>query len=361
MPFQIIRNDITKVKADVIVNTANPEPVYAGGTDRAVYEAAGAEALLAERKKIGAIERGEIAVTDAFGLKARYIIHAVGPVWKDGKSGEFDVLASCYRKSLSKAFELGCGSIAFPLMATGVYGFPKDQALQIAIREISSFLLGHELVVYLVVFDRASFELSGKVFENVAALIDDASVRKQHAFEYGDRFPEDERSLQRIEMLRRQELTEQERLKQSLRMSEASSETDRMPPAPCCSMMEMNLEELLDQKNETFQQCLFRMIDERGLKDSDVYTKANIDRKHFSKIRCNPDYHPKKKTAVALAIALELSMEETVELLSKAEWALSSSSKFDIIVSYFIQNKNYDILWAINPVLFKYNQPTLGA
>ncbi len=253
MPFQIIRNDITKVKADVIVNTANPEPIYAGGTDCAVYEAAGAEELLAERKKIGVIRRGEIAVTDAFELKARYIIHAVGPVWKNGKTGEFDVLASCYRKSLNKAFELGCRSIAFPLLATGVYGFPKDKALQIAIREISSFLLRHDMTVTLVVFDRASFELSGKVFEDVAALIDDTSVLKQRDFEYGDAFPEDERSLQRFEMRRHQELVERERAKQSPCMPGASSKTDRMPPAPCCSRKEPDLEELLGQKNESFQ------------------------------------------------------------------------------------------------------------
>lgn len=247
------------------------------------------------------------------------------------------------------------------MIATGVYGFPKDKALQIAIRVISTFLMSHEMTVTLVVFDRASFELSGKVFDDVAALIDDAAVHRKRDFEYGDAFPEDERGLQRLTRLRHRELIEQELLEQSLETEDTLFDADVAPQAPCSIPAGMRLEELLDQKNETFQQCLFRMIDARGLKDSEVYTKANIDRKHFSKIRCNPDYHPKKKTAVALAIALELSMEETVELLSKAEWALSSSSKFDIIVSYFIQNKNYDIIWEINPVLFKYNQPTLGA
>ena len=361
MPFQIIRNDITRIKADAIVNTANPNPVYASGTDRAVYEAAGAENLLAERKKIGPIARGEIAVTEAFQLKAKYIIHTVGPVWIDGKSGEYDILAACYQKSLDKAYELKCKSIAFPLIATGVYGFPKDKALQIAIRIISTFLMSHEMTVTLVVFDRASFELSGKVFDDVAALIDDATVHKKRDFEYGEAYPDDERGMRRLERLRHRELIEQELLEQPPETEDTLFDADVALQAPCSIPAGMGLEELLDQKNETFQQCLFRMIDARGLKDSEVYTKANIDRKHFSKIRCNPDYHPKKKTAVALAIALELSMEETVELLSKAEWALSSSSKFDIIVSYFIQNKNYDIIWEINPVLFKYNQPTLGA
>ena len=159
MPFQIIRNDITKVKADVIVNTANPKPVIGGGTDSAIYKAAGEEKLLAERQKIGHIARGEMAVTLAFDLKAKYIIHTVGPIWEGGNKGEFDILRSCYRKPLEKAAELGCESVAFPLIATGVYGFPKDKALQIAMSEISSFLMqdGIEMTVKLVVFgDRHS-------------------------------------------------------------------------------------------------------------------------------------------------------------------------------------------------------------
>ena len=359
MSFQIVRNDLTKVKDDIIVNTANPAPVYASGTDWAVYEAAGADLLLAERKKIGSIERGEIAVTSAFALNAKYIIHTVGPIWCDGRSREYEILASCYQKSLDKALELGCDSIAFPLIATGVYGFPKDKALQIAIRVISTFLMNHEMTVTLVVFDRASFELSGKVFDDVAALIDDTTVHRKSDLEYGEVYPENGRFSRRIEEIRHRELERQHYWEDSMPMLETVSTPDLQ--ALSTAMSSASLDELLDQDNETFQQCLFRMIDERGLKDSEVYTKANIDRKHFSKIRCNPDYHPKKKTAVALAVALELSMDETKELLSKAEWALSPSSRFDIIVSYFIQNGRYDILLEINPVLFKYNQPTLGA
>lgn len=358
MPFQIVREDIVRVKADAIVNSANPDPICAGGTDRAVYEAAGARELLAERKKIGVIARGEAAATSAFRLKAKYIIHTVGPVWVDGKSGEYDVLESCYQKSLDKAFELGCESIAFPLIATGVYGFPKDRALQIAIRAISAFLMRHEMNVTLVVFDRASFELSGKVFDDVAALIDDAAVSRKREYEYENAFPEEERGLRCPNGLRYRRNIAPDRL---LTTEDARPETAALPMASFRIAKGADLEELLGQKNETFQQCLFRMIDARRLKDPEVYTKANIDRKHFSKIRCNPDYHPKKKTAVALAIALELNMEETTELLSKAEWALSSSSKFDIIVSYFIQNGKYDIIGEINPILFKYDQPILGA
>lgn len=333
MPFQIVRNDITQIQADAIVNTANPQPICGSGTDYAVYQAAGAEQLLEARQQIGILQRGEVAVTPAFALKAKYIFHAIGPKWIDGQSGEFDILTSCYQRSLDKALELDCKSIAFPLMATGVYRFPKDKALQIAIQVISAFLLEHEMDVLLVVFDRESFELSGKIFDDVASFIDDIEVHAKHADEY-----------------------------QSFPIMTALSASHHLDgESVVCESAIDTLDDLLNQNNETFQQCLFRMIDARGLKDSEVYARANLDRKLFSKIRCNPDYHPKKKTAVALAIALQLDMDETTELLEKAEWALSSSSKFDIIVTYFIQKKHYDILTEINPTLFKYGQPTLGA
>lgn len=184
MPFKIIRNDITKVKADAIVNTANPKLVYASGTDAAIYKAAGADQLLAERKKIGEIERGQVAVTPALALSAKYIIHTVGPSWIDGNHGEFDTLSACYDNSLEKAAELKCKSIAFPLIATGVYGFPKDRALQIAITVISRFLLLNEMDVILVVFDRHAFELSGKLFRDADAFIDENYVSTQRKKEY---------------------------------------------------------------------------------------------------------------------------------------------------------------------------------
>ena len=157
MLFQIVRNDITKIKADAIVNTANPKPCVGSGTDSAIYAAAGKEVLLAERKKIGDIEPGTACSTDAFKLDAKYIIHTVGPAWVDGKHGERDILRSCYANSISLAADLNCNSIAFPLIATGVYGFPKDEALNIALAEIGKFLLIHEMKVILVVFDRTSF------------------------------------------------------------------------------------------------------------------------------------------------------------------------------------------------------------
>lgn len=353
MPFQIVRNDITKVKADIIVNTANREPIYAGGTDYAVYQAAGAERLLAERKKIGIIERGEIAVTPAFDLKAKYIIHVSGPEWIDGQNGEYSTLRSCYEKALVKAAELKCGSIAFPLIATGVNCFPKDQALQIAISVISAFLMTHEMTVILVVFSRAAFELTGYVFADVASYIDDIQVQKRYEYEYRGNRAEYEHML-------RNHALHTEGTRDAIPFETGAEKQMQGSSLSTASHENHELEQLLSQREETFQQCLFRMIDERDMKDTEVYVRANIDRKHFSKIRCNPDYHPRKKTALAFAIALRLNLEETKEFLSKAEWALSSSSKFDIIVTYFIRNQIYDI-YKVNLALFDHHQNTLGA
>lgn len=328
-------------------------PIYAGGTDHAVYEAAGAEQLLAAREKIGILQRGDIAVTPAFALKAKFIIHVCGPIWEDGQSGEYTILQSCYEKSLIKAAELKCASIAFPLIATGINGFPKDKALQIAINTISSFLMDHEMKVILVVFSNTAFELSSKIFTEVTSFIDDMQVQKRLAAEYGEFTPEYERIHRYHRPLSSQAVRD--------RYDNRTVETPEQQAVPMAlPNNEDELETMLKVKSETFQQCLFRMIDERGLKDQEVYFRANLDRKLFSKIRCNPDYHPKKKTALAFAIALQLDMNETIELLSKAEWALSPSNKFDLIVAYCISHRYYEI-YQINAILHKYHQNELGA
>lgn len=337
MPFRIVRNDITRVKADAIVNTANPRPAIGSGTDSAVYKAAGEKRLLAERKKIGAMLPGEAAYTPAFNLDAKYIIHTVGPSWVDGKHGEREILHSCYAKSLKLAAELKCESIAFPLIATGVYGFPKDEALQIALTEINSFLLTHDMKVVLVVFDRKAFELSGKLVGDIEEYIDEKAAAKLREAEYGGRYLNAGRALsKRPEPLH-----------------------SAMKAAPLADASGMSLDEVLDSSEDTFQQRLFKLIDESGMDDVSVYKKANIDRKVFSKIRCKEDYKPKKKTAVAFAIALRLDMPTMLDLLSRAEIALSPSNKFDLIITYFITNKIYDI-FEINAALFKYGQPILG-
>ena len=365
MPFQIIRNDITRVKADVIVNTANPKPVIGSGTDSAIYHAAGEKALLAERRKIGDIAPGDAVATPAFQLPARHIIHTVGPAWVNGKHGERDILHSCYAQSLGLASELSAESIAFPLIATGVYGFPKDEALNIALSEIGKFLLTHDLKVILVVFDRKAFELSEELVGEIEAYIDDHGVRLARDEEYGTE------DWERFRISRRRREMENLQFFHSALNDEAPQEVfeDALPdetampeltaPMALPDMEGRSLDEVLDDAGKTFQQRLFELIDESGLDDVSVYKKANIDRKVFSRIRCKADYRPKKKTAVAFAIALKLDMPTMLDLLSRAEIAFSPSNKFDLIITYFVTNGNYDI-FEINAALFKYGQPILG-
>ena len=426
MPFHIIRNDITKVRADAIVNTANPKPVCGSGTDSAVYRAAGVKKLLAERKKIGSIETGEVAVTPAFRLHAKYIIHTVGPVWTDGEHGEFALLASCYRKSLLIARQLGCKSIAFPLISTGVYGFPKDLALETALGQISAFLRDtqadeEEMEVFLVVFDKKAFDLSAGLVRDVSAYINENYVRDAHAREYGDARLEDKQSLRRrmadrwnLPSARREsgdsfhsdfaegtffgsdepvaaeepaswtagpasgEVSEEEftgirpdaaadAFSAPVMQSPARPASPRPAPAGASgapskdpSRRQRSLQDILSHLGESFQECLLRLIDERGLTDVQVYKRANIDRKLFSKIRCNAAYSPHRRTAIALAIALELNRDEMTDLLRKAGIALSPGSKFDLIISYCVENHIYD-LYTINAILFDYDQPLLGA
>ncbi len=362
MPFQIIRNDITKVKADVIVNTANPYPVIGSGTDSAVYPVAGEQELLTERKKIGNIAPGQVAVTPAFELPAKYIIHTVGPVWKDGNHGERDILRSCYEKSLNKATELKAESIAFPLIATGVYGFPKDEALNIALAEIGRFLLTNDMKIILVVFDRKAFELSSQLVGDIDEFIDDCGVRIVRETEYGS-------GMDRLER-RRMELTnvlaDEELYHRRTELIDVEEELFDGASAPMAPMSapymdtgDESLDDMLQNTGDTFQQKLFQLIDASGMDDVTVYKKANIDRKVFSRIRCKEDYKPKKKTAVAFAIALQLDMPTMLDLLSRAEIAFSPSNKFDLIITYFVTHGIYDI-FEINAALFKYGQPTLG-
>ena len=354
MPFQIIRNDITKVKADAIVNTANPKPRIGRGTDSAIYAAAGEEQLLAARKKIGDIAPGQAVSTDAFALSAKYIIHTVGPSWFDGSHGERDVLRSCYEESLNLAAELKCKSIAFPMIATGVYGFPKDEALNIALSTIGKFLLTHEMKVILVVFDRKALELSEKLVGGIEQYIDEHAADLLRKAEYGGEYTSDIRRRRLAQLERAEELYD---LKESDADEVADEATSPITGLP--DVAGKSLDDILGGAGATFQQRLFQLIDERGLDDVTVYKKANIDRKVFSRIRCKADYKPKKKTAVAFAIALELDLPTTLDLLSRAGMAFSPSDGFDLIVSYFITKKNYEI-YEINAALFKYGQPVLG-
>jgi O-acetyl-ADP-ribose deacetylase (regulator of RNase III) len=345
VPFQIIRNDITKVKADAIVNTANPLPLIGTGTDSAIYAAAGKEQLLAQRKRVGKILPGQAVSTKAFALDARYIIHTVGPSWIDGKHGEKKILASCYRNSLQLAKQLSCTSIAFPLIATGVYQFPKDLALQIALHEISSFLLSHDMQVILVVFDSASFALSKKLSDGIGEYIDDHGVTALKDAEYSHDGTMSVRSRWHPDV-----------------NEESSAARDKEPEMLLQETYDLSgksLDEVVAHTDKTFQERLFELIDANGMDDVTVYKKANIDRKLFSHIRSRKDYQPKKKTAVAFAIALHLDLETLNDLLMRAGIALSPSNPFDLIIMYFVSNKDYDI-YKINAALFKYHQPLLG-
>ena len=356
MPLSIVRNNITDMHVDAIVNTANPLPIVGSGVDTAVHQAAG-PALLEAREKIGLIPRGYSAVTPAFNLPAKYVIHTVGPVWEDGEQGEEATLRSCYDTALKLAAENGCESVAFPLISAGNYGFPKALALQTAISAISAFLMKNEdILVHLVVFDRSAYALSEKLFTDVKTYIDEHLVEEIRAAEYKANVPRNEIWEDELPGWARESrfLRENRRLREESRYD--LSETDE-----CCSTSvkkkELSLEDLIFRPEESFSAALLRMIGERGLKNSEVYKKANMDKKHFSKI-LKETYQPGKNAVMALAIALELNLDETRDFLGRAGYALSRSSQTDIIVQYFIENGNYN-MFELEGVLYEFTGKTL--
>ena len=357
MPFEIVRNDITNMEVDAVVNAANPRPIIGYGVDSGVHKKAGAQ-LLDARKKIGDIAFGDAAITPAFNLSAQYVIHAVSPIWQEGKRNEAQLLESCYEKSLALALENKCESIAFPLLSAGNHGFPKDLALQTAINVFSKFLMKHEMQIYLVVFGKQSFALSEKLFQSVQSFIDETYIQEKCLEEYG---VTDKHDVRELELLQLRESMSRRRLAEfdfNLLQTEAcigAIEEKALAPAAA----PRKLEDLMKEIDETFSEALIRLIDQKGLKDPDVYKKANIDRKFFSKIKNNKNYKPSKSTCVAFAIALELNLDETRDLIGKAGYALTHSSKFDIIIEYFILEGNYNT-FEINEVLFAFEQPLIG-
>ena len=304
MPLQIVRNDITKMNVDAIVNAANTSLLGGGGVDGCIHRAA-------------------------------------GPRWFGGKFGERGKLISCYRTALELASEHGCETVAFPLISSGIYGYPKDQALRIAVDTISEFLFDNDMTVYIVVFDKKAYQIGRKLFSDIAGYIDDNYV--------------DEHTDFNAERLRRART-----FRNSRAICEEDAEPDMMIAAPMAASSEMSLDEALNQIDESFSEMLLRKIDEKGMTDAQCYKKANIDRKLFSKIRSDKMYKPSKPTVIAFAVALELPLEETRDMLMKAGFALSHSNKFDIIIEYFIRNGNYNI-FEINEALFAFDQNLLGA
>ena len=345
MPFEIVRNDITKMSVDAIVNTANPKPVVGAGVDSAIHQAAGPE-LLAARQKLGCIKAGHAEITPAFQLDATYVIHTVGPVWLDGNQGEEQLLQNCYENALSLAVKNGCQSVAFPLIATGNYGFPKDKALRIAISAFSAFLMEHELQIYLVVYDKKSFKLSEKLFQGVASYIDERYVER---CETVGNIPEEKR--------RRLALRE-DRMIMSAKQ-EIYAMTAERPCAAAPEAKSTSLEDILRHADAGFTETLLELINKTGKKDSEIYKKANISKQHFSKIRNNPHYQPTKATAIALALALELDIDQTNDLIGRAGYTLTRSSRFDLIIQYYIERKNYNIV-EINITLYEFDQVLLG-
>ena len=336
MPLEIIRNDITKVSADAIVNPANSTLLGGGGVDGAIHRAAGPE-LLAECRTLGGCETGQAKITQGYNLPAKYVIHTVGPVWQGGINNEEKLLADCYKNSLALAKQYNLESIAFPLISSGAFGYPKDRALKIAIDIIGDFLLNTEMTVYLVVFDKAAYMLSAKLLSSIKQYIDDKYI--------------EEHPIGRNENLEERQLLKEYRIEESVFLYKDLCTPDQK--------RKRSLDDVVKNMDETFSQMLLRLIDVKGMTDTETYKKANIDRKLFSKIRNDVNYKPSKSTALAFAIALVLNLDETKDLLLKAGYALSHSNKFDIIIEYFIEDGNYNI-FEINEALFAFDQTLLG-
>lgn len=330
MPFTIVRQDITKMQVDAIVNAANTDLAMGGGVCGAIFKVAGPAQLQDACRKVSPIKTGGAVLTPGFNLPAKFVIHAAGPVYSHWTPEQNEqLLRSAYTKSLKLAVKNKCKSIAFPLISSGIYGYPKDEALRVATAAIRDFLAEHELDVYLVIFDRVSFAVSKDLLGAVESYIDENYV-----------------DTHRVHL---RELLDVE----SQAMSDAI-----MAPSP--ADIPDGFDYIIDELDEPFNTTLLRLIDAKGKTDAEVYKRANIDRKLFSKIRTGKGYTPSKRTILALAIALELTLEETDDLLERAGYALSHSQKFDVIVEFFILNRKYDI-FEINEVLFKYDQPLLGA
>ena len=406
MSFRIVRNDITKMNTEAIVNTANEQPIVGTGCDRAVYEAAGFEELLAYRRRyIGAAREGDAFITPGFGLPARFIIHTVSPLYIDGKHGEEEKLRSCYQKSLALAKENGIRSIAFPLISTGGFGYPKEEGMRIAVDEIHAFLLHADMQVMLVVFDERATRMGRNLYPDLEAYIDRHYVAEKRVEEYSfketaffDGWADKKEQEALKEFHSMHNLREEQAPYPPERKEEAARRPEPgrpEPPRPSSAArppkgkaketpkaapkaareaenavfsdmyvgaaepyfaetiadedaaieeMERRLSERIAHRADTFSQYLFYLIKEKGLENADVYKRAIVDKKVFSKIKKNPGYHPQKLTALCLCIGAKLNMDETRDLLARAGYALSPCDKTDIIFSYFIENGIYDMI-----------------
>ena len=387
MPLRIVRNDITKMHVDAIVNTANPEPGYGSGLDSAVYTGAGADKLLKDRSEIAVMPKGTSAITTGYDLPAKYIIHTVGTPWIDGKSGEEEIVRNCYRSAFDIALGHEVESIAFPLLASGCYGFPKGIALRLALSEIEAFLSENEMEVYLVVFDEKSFSLSSELYGDIDSYINEnfveEKIKEEYCFE--DRMPyASQSSMMLLGAAPRKTGNALERSERSFfrkkkgandsapryedaKSSEFAEDTFVADEEEACvpefaapSVKKRTLDDCLSDIQKTFMELVFSFADAKEMTDVEVQKKANLDKRAFSKLKCGNTKNPSKSTALALAVALKLNLDETKDLLSRAGLALSPCSKQDLIVQYFIEHEAYDIN-EINFALFEHGEPLLGS
>ncbi len=364
MPLHILRNDITKMQVDAIVSAADPALSGSGGTESAIRIAAG-PALEKAVRELGGCRPGAAKITWGFNLPCRYVIHTAGPIWRGGFFGERRILASCYKSALSLAVKYGCRSVAVPVISSGSFGYPRESALDAAVIAIRSFLDHNNLTVYLVLFDRETTSLGRNLSEDLQEYID-------------DNYADTNRGLH-SRMFPRDTLLEEKYSRVFLEKTASPSGFPPQPPAVVKRSISprvfgtlasptpsgriapsLSLDDLYSQIDESFQQMLLRKIDEAGMTDAECYKKANVDRKLFSKIRKDVHYKPSKPTAIAFAVALELNLRETEDLLQKAGFALSRSSIFDLIIRYYIERSCFDI-YEINEALYRFDQSLLGA
>lgn len=339
MPFTIVRNDITKMRVDAVVNAANSSLLGGGGVDGCIHRAAGSE-LLEECRTLHGCKTGQAKITKGYKMPCRYIIHTVGPVWQGGGFGERELLYSCYKNSLELAARYDCKTVAFPLISAGIYGCPKDKALEVAQQAIADFLETHDMEVTLAVLDKVAVELSRDMFERVREYVDDRYVEQLESVD-----------------TRRSAFFKMRESCAPVAASAALVDEDECRISD--EMRGLSLEERLRNTDESFSEALLRLIDEKGLTDAEVYRRANIDRRLFSKIRCDREYRPKKQTVLAFALALELSPQAAEELLKRAGYSLSDSIKGDVIVRFFLENGIYDI-YTVNQALFEFDQSLIG-
>lgn len=348
MPLQIIRQDITKMQVDAIVNTTNQEMIGYNGVDLAVHTVAGPE-LDKFCRELTPLGLGTAKITPAFNLPCKYIIHTSGPVWEGGDNGETELLVSCYNECLKLAKENNCETVAFPLISSGAYGYPKDKVLKIAISTISTFLFDNEMTVYLLVYDKKSYELSEKLFSGIESYIDDNYARRYAGRFFNAAFSREKRLSEEVDYSRAM----------SYECMSAPCTQEDYAPAPCSvgSTPKQSLEDFI-KLDESFALKLIKLIDAKGISDVQCYKKANVSKQTWHKLMTDKHYKPNKKTAISFAVALELSLDETQNLLSSVGFILSDSNLFDVIIKYCLENKIYDV-FEIDSALFKYDQETL--